>query len=93
MVLLVRWSLGVICCAGFLWIGSLNWAVFWLGHVRRVKAPSWTPLLAGLLGTAAVLLVPLDLARFWWMPLVLDWGSVPGIAHAIIWHLFVKRDN
>jgi hypothetical protein len=87
---LFRWIFGCICCLCFLWLTVLNWRVFWQRHIRGVEAPSWLPLLAGILGVASVFLLPLNLSRFWWVPLLVDWGSAPGILYSIGWNLFRK---
>ena len=86
----LRWILGCILCCAFLWVAALNWCVFWQRHVRGAEAPSWIPLLAGLFGVAATFLLPVSLTNFWWVPLIVDWGSAPGIIYTICWHVSHK---
>lgn len=86
----IRWIIGCLCGLCFLWLTVLNWAIFWKLHIREIEAPSWTPLIAGLLGVLAALLLPLNLSRYWWLPLLMDWGSAPGIIHALWWNIFRK---
>lgn len=76
-----------------MWIGGCNWVVFWNSHVQRRHAQSWTPLLAGGLCAATLLLLPVGLERFWWVPFLLDWGSLPGITEAVVIHLLKRKDN
>lgn len=76
-----------------IWIGVCNWVVFWNAHVRRRHAPSWTLLLGGVLCAAALLLLPVGLERFWWIPFLLDWGSLPGITEAVAVHLLKRRNE
>ena len=87
MIILFRWILGGLAGLFFLWLTVLNWSVFWRRHVRREEAPSWTPLLGGVIGAAALLFIPVGLSGYWWLPFIIDWGSAPGIIYSIIWHL------
>ena len=67
-------------CVGNAWILILD--------LRRRPAPSWLPLIGGLLGVTGFLLLPFSwAARVWWVPLFLDWGSIPGFTHTLLWHL------
>lgn len=83
-----RYAAAIVLIALAVWLAGLNWRVFWLRHIRRVKASSWVPLIAGLLGAAGVaLLPPPQVNRWWWAAFLLDWGSVPGILYSLIWRL------
>lgn len=76
----------------FIWIGALNWIVFWRGFVRKAKAPSWIPLLAGCAGAAALLVVPDPRAHaIAWLPLVIDFGSLPGLLFTAAIHLRTRQ--
>jgi hypothetical protein len=89
---LVRWMAGVPVLLLAVWIAALNWLVFWRSMVKRQPTPSWTPLVAGVLGALGLLLVPVPaLHRWWFVPLIVDWGSLPGIADSVIWHLVRRR--
>lgn len=78
---------------GLLIIAS-NWHVFLRVQVRRTPGPSWVPLVGGALAALGLLLQPDERWRsFWWVPLVLDWGTLPGITHAVLWHLFRKSKS
>ena len=63
----------------FVWVFVMNWWI--IVHCMRTKKHiSWVPLLGGLFGVAALLIVPIDGARtFWWLPLIVDFGSAPGL--------------
>jgi hypothetical protein len=87
---LFLWILGCLCGLCFLWLTVMNWIIFWKRHILGMEAPSWFPLLAGILGVIAVLLLPLNLSCFWWLPLLIDWGSAPGILYSIWWHVVRK---
>jgi hypothetical protein len=70
------------CFAGFAWIGGMNWRVFWRETIRREPQPhqSWVPLLGGVMGVLALHEVP-QMQPYEWLPLLLDYGSIPGLAH------------
>lgn len=54
---------------------------------------SWSPLLGGVLGAAAIALWPRhDIGSWWWVPLVIDFGSLPGLAWTA-WWLLVRRER
>ena len=59
-----------------------------LANLRRRPAPSWIPLIGGVLGVLGLLALPFpETRKLWWLPLFLDWGSIPGVTHALVWHL------
>jgi hypothetical protein len=83
----VRWLAGVCLLALFAWISTMNVSVFWKLYVRKERAPSWIPLLGGLFGVLGLVALPIPGAqRWWWLALLLDPGSVPGLVHTAIWH-------
>ena len=88
-VRLVSGSL-LLAFAGLIFIA--NWRVFYDNFILRQASSSWTPLLGGFLGAIGLLAIPFSaLHQYWWLPFLLDWGSSPGIAHTIWWHLFVGK--
>lgn len=81
----VRVVLSVILAAGFVWIGLLNWSVAIKRLFSGGKTSSWIPLLGGAMGLGACLLVPLPaLNQLWWFPLLLDWGTIPGLSFSLL---------
>lgn len=69
-----------------------NWVIFFRGYILRKHTQSWNPLLAGLLGAIAIFLIPIkEVSSWWWLPFFLDWGSIPGIGHAVFWHIKIKN--
>ena len=92
MTITLRWVLSIVLVSVFLWVGSLNAIVFWKGVVLRHRTSSAIPLLAGVCGTVALLIVPLTGVRRWgWIPLLLDWGSLPGIVAGFAYHLYLSK--
>lgn len=69
-----------------------NWRHVVLGMLGR-NAGSWCPLLGGVLGGAAIALWPRhDIGSWWWVALVIDFGSLPGLAWTAWAHL-IARDR
>lgn len=84
-VLLAVFSLFIIC---------VNWSIFWRRHVMKSATTSWLPLIGGGVGAVGVLLFPGDLPPYSWMvPLIIDWGCVPGFAFTAWWYLSRKEDR
>src|SRR5579862_6336791 len=67
-------------------IAALNAGVAWQQFVLRRRAPSRIPLVGGVAGLVGILLLPLPGWHAWWVPLVLDWGSAPGLLYTACWH-------
>jgi len=87
-MLWLRWIVGGALLALSSWLAGLNGYVFWKGCVRREQTSSWIPVLGGGLGVAALTIIPVvTVNRWWWLPLVLDWGSLPGIIFTVCWHV------
>lgn len=84
----LQWIIAFACFSLAVWLSVLNWRVFWKRHVRKVPAPSWLPLIGGGLGAVGVVVLPVTGSAAWcWVPVLLDWGCVPGIGYSIIFHL------
>lgn len=84
---LARWVLGTILLLLCVVLSVSNWTIFWQRAVRRKRAPSWAPIIGGASGATGLLIVPLNLGAWWWVPLLLDYGSLPGFVHTGIWIL------
>lgn len=88
MLCALRWGAGSVLLAAFVWLAVMNAIVFVKRHVLKRKAPSWIPLLGGIFGVGACYVLPIGDFRWWWfMPLVVDWGSLPGIVDSLAFHL------
>lgn len=69
------------------WIAVLNWSVVAKRHVLKRPGGSWIPFVGGVLGAAAIFILPVrELHGYWWVPFLLDWGSAPGLLHAAYAH-------
>jgi hypothetical protein len=73
---------GLYCAGG-------NWYCFYLIFIKKTHAPSWLPLIPGALMFFGFYFFPGNPWSAWaWIAFFLDWGSVPGISHALLFHLW-----
>ena len=89
---MVRWT-GVFLLALISLIAIVNnlrLALQWLAVRKR---GSLVPLVGGVCGAVALLIVPNPAARiWWWLPLVLDPGSV-STGLSVAWHAMNHKDH
>ncbi|RYG71045.1 hypothetical protein EON80_05990 [bacterium] len=65
----------------------MNATIFWTTFIRRQRTASSIPLFGGALGALSFQVLPIAaLKDWWWLPPLFDWGCVPGIAYALIFH-------
>ncbi|WP_353233366.1 hypothetical protein [Diaphorobacter ruginosibacter] len=70
-----------------IWIALLNWRCFYIGLVKKAYSPSWIPLLGGIFMFLGFYFFPNNPVKHMaFIAFLLDWGSLPGIGHAIIYH-------
>jgi hypothetical protein len=70
------------------WIICSNWYCVVLAIVKR-RHSSWVPVLGGGVGCLGCYLSPCEfLHTSWWLPLLLDWGCVPGLTYSLFCFLF-----
>ncbi len=68
-----------------------NWWGFWSSCVKKQKVGSCVPLIAGILVMTAFLLYPQnDVKKLWWVGLLIDPCSVPGILYTV-WQMYKKK--
>lgn len=88
----IRWVLASVLLFMALWVGLANWYIVFTAYFRKKPTGSWSPLLSGVCGAVGLLLLPVEgVKHLAWMPLLLDWGSLPGITVTIVQHLFRLR--
>lgn len=92
----IWWASGAVCLLLFASLAGFNaWSV--INYFRTGKHVSAIPLLGGIAGAIATIALPVDgLGRWWWIPLLLDYGTVPMFAYFFAWHLSAgirKRGN
>jgi hypothetical protein len=81
-----------IFCSGLisigLWLTYLNWRCFYLAFIKKAHSSSWIPLLAGIFLSLGFYFFPGNSVKnLAWIAFLIDWGSLPGISHAIFYHL------
>ncbi|MCA8915905.1 MAG: hypothetical protein KDB90_10880 [Planctomycetes bacterium] len=86
----VRWTVAGLLAALFVLLALGNGSIAFRAFVLKQKAPSWIPLIGGVAGAIAFIVVPIGGLWMWaWIPLLLDWGSIPGLMHTALFWLFV----
>ena len=91
----MRCLLFVVIAIPAIWIMILNWICFATTFLlRREWSPSWIPLASGcLLSVSLVILPGKQPILLLLLPLFLDWGCIPGLSHAAIFHAQrIRRD-
>jgi len=75
------------------WVICCNWSCI-LVYLLKGKHSSWVPILGGGLGCLGCVLSPYAvLNKLWWVPLLIDWGCVPGLSVSLVFLavLFIRR--
>ncbi len=63
---------------------AFNAMVFWLTMVSKEHAPSVAPLLGGIMAAVGIAVLPIEASWRWaWVPLLIDWGGLPGFLAAL----------
>jgi hypothetical protein len=89
---ILRWLIGSLFLAFASVVIAHNWLVFWNRHILKKQAPSWIPLLGGVAGAVGVAVLPVDWSlRYCLAPLLLDWGSAPGLLYSVVWYLLYRK--
>ena len=86
------WLLTAVLLLLGAYISVLNWLCVVQG-LRGRSTSSWIPLLGGVLGAVACVIAPDGALRhLWWVPLLADFGSAPGLAWTALASLFARRE-
>src|SRR2546423_1733520 len=89
---LVRTIISTLLLGLGTWIVGVNLTIFWFAAVRRKHTSSVTPFLGAALVGAGLLLLPLsNTSRWWWIPFVVDWGSLPVVVASVIWWIARRK--
>jgi hypothetical protein len=81
-----RMVAAALLAVGFVWLAGMNWYARYL-RSRSVRHPSWIPVIGGLAGAVALTIIPsAALNRLWWIPLLADYGTVPGLLETLWFH-------
>jgi hypothetical protein len=83
---IVRAAGAAVLGVAALYLSILNWIIL-VRRFTRPRAPSWIPLIGGLLGAGALLLEPSGrLAPWWWAAFLVDGGWLPGLLSTALAH-------
>jgi len=86
------WLISGILLGFFAFMFWTNWRIFFHNYIKKDSHTSVIPFLGGLSGTIGLLIAPVNgIAVFWWIPLLLDWGSVPLVVFSASYALSKKR--
>lgn len=84
MIAVIQTILGVLLILAGGFIAAINWAVI-VQWVAKRRHSSWIPLAGGGLFGMGMALVPYSPANeLWWVPLLADWGCIPGFVFTAI---------
>jgi hypothetical protein len=75
----------VLLIAPGAWIIFLNWSCVY-SALRKKKSSSWIPLLGAGLCATGLYQIP-RMHAYYWLPFLLDYGSVPGLAYTLYFHI------
>lgn len=79
------WIIGVILLVFSGYMIVMNWAVFVNNHVVKKKWTSAIPFVGGIAGMLGMICIPVNgLWKYCWLPILIDWGSVPVVVVALI---------
>ncbi len=82
----------ILTAVVFLWGFVANWLIFFNGFVRRKKTSSWVPLFIGVIGSVSFATSPFhQLKHMWWLPPLIEWGSVPNMAYMAMYYLIHRK--
>lgn len=81
------WMIGALCAVVFALLAFFNaWTV--ANYFRTRKHVSAIPLVGGIAGAIALSILPVNhLASWWWLPLLLDYGSLPMFVYFFARHV------
>jgi len=87
-----------IISAALLLIGLVvsvsNWITFFNNYVFQKTWRSSVFLIGGVCGALGINFLPIaGISQYFWVPLILDWGSLPLIVFSLVRYLLKKKIN
>ena len=81
----IMWGFSIILLLFSLYMIGMNWAVFVNNHILKKKWASAVPFVGGIAGSLGLLLLPVsENWKYAWIPLLVDWGSIPVVFISLI---------
>jgi hypothetical protein len=78
-------SVALLLVGGFVII--MNWTIVFYALFKK-KYSSWAPLVGGVLAAVGLAILPMaGVAKYWYVPLIIDYGCLPGMAHTAWFYL------
>lgn len=69
----------------------MNWAVFVNNHLLKRKWTSAVPVVGGFAGMVGMICLPVEgLWKYSWIPLVVDWGTIPVMVVSLV---FLRKEK
>ena len=89
----IRWTFGIVIGLISLWAIADNWWCVICGfRSKKTRSRPIIPLVGGIIGAATLLLIPIPgLSNWWWVPLLIDVGSIPGMGIEL--YLYLRRHS
>ena len=87
------WLVAGVAGLSAAYVMTMNWIIVGTACFTKFRrTSSWVPLVGGVLGAISMLCIPIDgVAKWAWIPLIADWGTVPGLSYTAIWYLLGKH--
>lgn len=86
----IRWVLSIPLFAMFCWMAVVHAHTFIVGFFR--ESPSMIPLFGAVFGSLAILIAPwADMHKWWWVPFVVDCGSLPLLLRTAVYAILQSR--
>ncbi len=85
------WALAAVLLLVGGYVIIMNWAIVFHWLVKK-KHSSWAPLVGGVLAAVGLANLPVEaVAKYWYVPLIIDYGCLPGMAHTAWFFLTGKH--
>jgi len=82
---MLAWIVSILLIIVGAYVSIMNWAVFVNNHILKRQWTSAVPFVGGVCAGIGMLLLPIpNVWKLAWLPLLLDWGSLPVIVAAVL---------
>lgn len=87
----MMWIFSIALIVGFMFLAAINAAIVWRGLFKKEKVGSWIPLAGGIFGAVGIANLPaVSYQEWWWVPLLVDLGSLPAMVYMAWRVLFIR---
>jgi hypothetical protein len=93
-MIIILWIISLVFMIIGIYISIMNWAVFFNNYLFRKKWTSAIPLIGGLSAALGLICLPINGSwKYFWVPLLIDWGSIPVIIASLCCHYKSIKKN